>query len=132
MDLPNDWVDITESLPRGTPPTLAKPEGIGVVQFTVAKYSGGNTPKITIETLDGFIDEFFESKQLQRTEVSHDIGSNLCVSAISSEPDQLTRAWYVSDGTNIALVTYVCLDVNNKQVDMELNDASFIVKSIIF
>lgn len=43
--LPNDWVDVSDDMPEGTPPTLAKPDGVGALQFSVGSIGPAPTPR---------------------------------------------------------------------------------------
>jgi len=41
LDLPADWFDVTDDLPRDAPPTLARNSGVGALQFSIARYHSG-------------------------------------------------------------------------------------------
>ena len=49
--LPESWIDVTDDLPDGSPITLAKPDGIGALQFTFAKYQAGALPEVGVDDL---------------------------------------------------------------------------------
>lgn len=50
--LPNGWVDTSDDMPKGIPPTLAKPEGVGALQFSVGRYLSGADPQVSLDDLD--------------------------------------------------------------------------------
>ncbi|HSO31026.1 MAG TPA: hypothetical protein VLT33_00880, partial [Labilithrix sp.] len=56
MVIPDGWSDVTDDLPAGTPCTLARPDGIGALQFSRAHYRGGVVPEITVEDLESLLE----------------------------------------------------------------------------
>jgi len=58
ISLLEGWVDVTDDLPEGTPPTLAKPEGVGALQFSVAKYRAGAKPNVSEDDLEALLVKF--------------------------------------------------------------------------
>ena len=107
--LPKHWSDITDSLGEGMPFTLARTDGIGALQFSVAHYKKGQLPNIDAKTLRNFLDGLFEGQGFGRPKNSSDwsISDELAgVQGDHIDGAVQTRAWYVSDGRNIALVTY--------------------------
>ena len=53
LKLSEGWYDITHDLPDGSPCTLAKDDGVGALQFSVARYSGGPRPSYLPANLRG-------------------------------------------------------------------------------
>lgn len=62
VSLLNGWVDVSNNMPEGTPPTLAKPEGVGALQFSVGRYRAGTDPQFRPEDLDTLLREFADSR----------------------------------------------------------------------
>ena len=56
FDLPNDWEDVTDG--DDSPPALARPDGVGAVQFSFASRTDG--AQITIDDLQSQFAEFGE------------------------------------------------------------------------
>lgn len=131
--LPDGWVDITDDLGPGAVPTLARGEaGFGVLQFTSAFYTAGVDPTVTtahlVELLDG----------LQRARGLLPDGSPIVedlprpsVRADFSMGSDFVRVYYVSEGSNICLVTYVS-EAGSPKLESELVDADAIVSSLTF
>lgn len=105
------WDDLTDTDARPADPiTIANAQdGIGAFQITIAKYVSGPEPKASIETLTGMLDEFA---------VAHKLGDGFDVVVVSGiiavagkcyrVENEFIRVWYVSNGRNFALMTYVC------------------------
>ena len=111
---------------------MAKADGVGALQFSVAKHQAGSNPNITLTDLETMLGEFADK---------HSLGIPLDVERVTSASQlvggsfrgsgELIRAWYSSDGANVALVTYVTA-VPLPDAEAELADAGFIVRSINF
>jgi hypothetical protein len=129
---PGGWVDVTYSLDVVTPPvTLARPGGVGALQFSVAAYSGGERPDPSPDQLLGMLEGFGESRGLgaPQAAVATRAGRlRLAAASFRSEGD-FVRVWSVSDGLNFALVTYVCEAGRESE---ELADCERIVRSLAF
>lgn len=96
MDAVPGWFDVTADLETGSPPTLAKEDGIGALQFSSAKYAGGNDPRITATTLKSLLRDFQNREGLpQPKQVAETARS---ASATFQEEDQLLRVWFLSNG----------------------------------
>ena len=94
-----DWYDVTHEVEGENPPiTIAKPEGWGALQFSVANYRSGAIPNPSTEDLRTLLFEFAERNRLG---MAHDIcveENSLLLAAASFRPDLWMRAWYVSNG----------------------------------
>jgi hypothetical protein len=132
VSVPDDWRDVTDSLEREDCPfTLAVPnDGVGALQFSPAIYQGGQIPSPTIDDLNTMLTEFAE-KQGFGHPIENDTFSDGLLGATASfrGDDDFIAVWYVSDGKNIMLVTYVC-DWSSKDVEADARKA--IVSSIRF
>lgn len=132
IELPAGWVDVGEDMPEGAPPTLAKVDGVGALQFSVARYQSGANPNIHADDLDGLLREFARKSSLgDPSDVDHGEAASRYIGATFVRGTDLTRVWYASNGSNIALVTYVA-DAGNAACLAELTEAAEIVRSIDF
>lgn len=55
IELPADWVDVGEDMTEGAPPTLAKVDGVGALQFSVARFQSGANPDVHADDLDALL-----------------------------------------------------------------------------
>jgi hypothetical protein len=107
LEIPNGWKDLTE---KGKGPiTYGKREGAGVLQFSAGIYRGGRLPEVSLADLRGMLSDFGATRQLGtgadmrvREKPQRSIGMSFSVQG------RFVRVWYVSDGVNVALVTYNC------------------------
>ena len=127
------WVDMTSEISSKNPPfTLARNDGVGALQFSVATYVGAKLPAITLDSLNQLLDDFAQSRELRRSfnAVSQEGVDQFLVCARSFRlGPEFIRVWYCSDRRSIALVTYVCQDVSE---EMELPDCEQIVSNLKF
>jgi hypothetical protein len=130
LDLPEAWVDVTDDLPPDSPPTLARPDGIGAIQFTVARYATGTVPQFSEANLREMLARQTAAAtgldiQAELVEGLHIVGGTRVLE------ENALGAWYVSDGFNLAFVTYVGQG-SAELVEGEISDTRDIVNSIIF
>lgn len=131
--LPLGWVDVTDDLPDGSPYTLARGDGVGALQFSTARYRADARPEIRAEDLRDLLEEFAEARSLGEPNVSLSTSNTvqIAVSDFSVQGDFI-RAWYVSNGSDIVLVTYVADSGEGAALANELSEAASIVASIEF
>lgn len=106
-----EWEDITASLQERDPPiTVARSkDGVGAIQFSPAIYRSGPVPSPKVEDLRSMLSEFAERRALGEGFDSVPFtGSIFGIGLSFHSADDFVRAWYLSDGKNIMLVTYVC------------------------
>ena len=133
ISLLEGWADVTDDLPEGTPPTLAKPEGVGALQFSVAKYRAGARPNISQDDLEALLVEFAESRALgPASDLERGQGPSQRVSATFFREEDLVRVWYLTNGQDVALVTYVGPAAASPVSLSELAEANAMVGSIAF
>jgi hypothetical protein len=107
LELPHGWKDLTE---KGKGPiTFGRPEGAGVLQFSAGIYRSGRLPEVSLADLREMLSDFSTKRQLGigadirvREEPLRSVGMSFSVQG------RFLRVWYVSDGVNVALVTYNC------------------------
>jgi len=102
MLLSPSWCDITEDLPDGSPLTIARPDGMGALQFSVARWIGGPEPRPSAADL---------------------------AAATFTQDTATVRAWYISREGSFAKVTYAC---EGHPVESELLDCEQMVRSVTF
>lgn len=103
FDLPAGWEDVTDDLPGGGPPTLAKASGVGVIQFSIAEYGGGEKPNSDFDVLRSFMMEFCRTNFIDVERIfAAEFGDVTCVSVSSRTTDQNLSPWYLSDGADFA------------------------------
>lgn len=128
-DLPVGWTDTTV---EDAPFTLSKePDGVGALQFSVARYVDGVHPRISTSALVGLLQEFIEGSSQGPAEsvVREDGDLLLAAGSFPLDSETFARAWFVSDGANVAKVTYVCA---KQDLGGELAEAERLVRSIRF
>jgi hypothetical protein len=131
MTLPPEWVDITNDLPEGTPFTLAKPDGVGALQFSVATYDSGEIPRVEANDLREMLTEFAESEGLPAPVDIEQAGSKVMYcGADLSDDERLAWAWYVTNGVDVLFVTYNAQRTHVAEAASEVRDAKAIVASI--
>ncbi|HVJ83883.1 MAG TPA: hypothetical protein VNC50_22645, partial [Planctomycetia bacterium] len=110
VDLPPGWGDITPEVEADdAPPTVARDDGVGALQFSIGLYESGPRPRGDIEELQELLDGFAESHGLTSPSNTTREYSPRCLVAASFQPgDEFLRAWYFSEGGNFAFVTYTC------------------------
>ena len=104
-----------------------------MLQFSVARYHSGATPDIDVGGLRKMLVEFGNAHGLgapQRT--SEGRGHNNFVAGDFLSSHERIAAWYVTNGKDVAFVTYVVQAPNDPRVDGELGDASALVSSLDF
>jgi hypothetical protein len=128
---PDGWEDVTDSLEIADPPiTLARTDGVGALQFSVATYSSGTRPDPSTDDLLGMIEEFGRSRGLglPGNVLTRSGPLRMATGSFLADGD-FVRAWYVSDGLSFALATYVC--EAGSEAD-ELADCEQIIESLAF
>jgi hypothetical protein len=133
LGLPEPWCDITDDLPEGTSPTLARgAKGCGVLQFTIARHTGGAHPEFDGEKLKKLLLGFEEARGLEgRRNEALTENRNLVLRADYTMGSDFIRVYYVSDRANVLVATYLCQQ-DEAELKEELADADTIIESIKF
>lgn len=133
LALPTGWLDITDDLPSGSPSTLAREDGAGALQFSVARYGAGKPPNIGPDDLRGMLDDFSRSRALSAASEPRTWKSlNTYISNDYQSGVDFVRVWYVTNGKDVTLVTFVTRDADSSETQAELGEADSIVASISF
>ena len=127
------WSDITADLPSDSPPTLARGTGVGVIQFSVVRYQSGTKPVINEDELKALLLGFCKTHSLVSIEPSViSISNGLGVGGVSITAEEVMAVWYLSDGADVALVTYTSLKPENPKTREEIAEARAMVQSVQF
>lgn len=134
LELPTGWSDVTDDLPEGSPPTLAREDGVGALQFSIARHSGGASASFSIQVLLSLLEEFAAAHGLavaSNSIITSEKPGRLQISANLSDSSDFIRTWYVSDGTDLVLITYTT-DLTNAGAgaSADLQDAEAIVATV--
>ena len=109
VDLPENWEDVSEELGDEDLVTFAQLDGKGALQVSLAVYRAGGLPKIGHLDLEELRDDFARRQGLGSPIDTSTAETDLLVAEASYHSDSdLVRVWYVTDGANVALLTYVC------------------------
>ena len=131
VDVPQGWIDVTDSLEMtDSPHTLARPDGVGALQFSIALYQSGPEPNPSPEVLREMVEEFGASHGLgEPSAVVVESGPLRLAAGSFSWDDDFLRVWQVSDGKSFAFVTYTC---SANDVGPEVAECEMIVRTIVF
>ena len=130
ISTPDCWLDITSTLDKNSPFTLAKEDGVGALQFSIGIYQSGTIPNPTARDLLNMGLEFGSSKHLTSVFDESMVADRIHIGAVSYQWDSnFLRVWYVSDGYSVAFVTYTC-DWND--VGAEVAECEDIVQRLSF
>ena len=132
LELPPGWVVVTDELPEGAPPTLAKTDGLGALQFSVATPGAGPRPTVELEDLEDLLRNFADNQGFDEPLIEIHPGKTKLVSADFRGDEDFLRVWYGSDGTNVMLVTYFSAAPEDERLPDEVSEAEAIVSSVAF
>jgi hypothetical protein len=128
---PASWLDITHDMEERDPPfSLARSDGVGAIQFSVAEFRGGRPPRINLSAITELLADFAQSRELgQSYDAAYRENPLLIAAASFNSCDRFWRVWYCSDGQSVTLVTYNCLTGLEQA---ELVDCESIVRNLKF
>ena len=131
IDCCEGWCDITDEVEVADAPwTLAKPDGVGAFQFSVATYKSGRIPNPTPESLLSLLRDFAISHELgEPADIVTEAGELRIAAGSFRQGDSFIRAWYISDGHSFARITYTCAF---GQQQAELSDCEQMVRTLRF
>jgi hypothetical protein len=124
------WLDVTEADSANKPFTLARGDGVGALQFSIASFRGGKVPDPNPTGLLSMLRDYLESSQLgEPTDIATESEPVRLAAGSVRDDEWFMRIWYVSDARNFAFVTYT-VEWRNRQI--ELAECERIVRSIEF
>ena len=132
LRLPSDWRDITDDLPDGSPPTLAKPNGLGAIQFSIARHQGGEAAHIDRAALQGLLEDFCARHGFDCLPQSDDHDNIQVVKSRAIVDAELVAIWFASNGADVVLATYVSQQPGSRDTTDELNEAEAVIGSLRF
>ncbi len=132
FDVPEEWCDITPENDPSYPFTMALDGGIGVIQVSLAEWTGGPRPAIDGSGLAEMFAKYCVTQGIELQAEQFVGASPLGVGGRHASSDELFAAWYLSDGQNVALVTYVSQFPNEPASEDELSVASRLISSASF
>jgi hypothetical protein len=92
LELIEGWSDITDTS-KGLPFTMAREDGVGAFQFSVAHYKSGAEPNATIEDLIRMLASFFHAKALGEMSDVCSASDPLMVAGATSRIEGVVRVW---------------------------------------
>ena len=134
LEVPPGWHDVTDCVEEDDPPiTLGREEGVGAIQISIALYEDGELADPTPDDLLDLLRAMAEAQGLgEPTDLASKSATSLRIAAASflkEEEGEFLRVWHVSDGTNFALISYMCeLGMQGE----ERADCEAIVESLAF
>ncbi|WP_395613832.1 hypothetical protein [Allosphingosinicella sp.] len=132
LSLQSDWRDITDDLPEGAPPTLAKPDGVGAIQFSIARHKAGNAPNVDAMRLQALLSDFCTRRDLECRPQSECHDNINIVKSHTVVDGELVAVWYASNGSDIILATYISQQAGSLATINELNEAEALISSLKF
>lgn len=131
VQVPPGWEGITDVVQADAPPyTLARCDGVGALQFSIALYKSGRIPNPTAGELQKMVETFGDERGLgEASEFVIETGPPVLAAGTFRWGDDFVRVWQVSDGCSFALVTYTCAA---RDVGPEVAVCADIVRSIEF
>src|SRR5690348_3167947 len=102
------WLDVTHEIEGDHPPfTLAKKDGVGVLQFSLDIYAKGIKSEVTLMELQKLAKDFGLSRELGKGYAQQVCNQPLLTYAQSfNSATHFIRVWYCSNQQDVALVTY--------------------------
>lgn len=132
IDLAKDWCDLEpDPVGEAQPRTLSRPLGVGALQLSTAIYRGGKRPNAERFVLLSLLLDFASSRGLGEPAdiVTSENKLSLTAAASFRWQKDFVRLWYISDGSNFAMVTYTCAW---GQQDGELPDCERMLETLRF
>ena len=123
--------DRTLQWAENPPVTVARDDGVGALQFSIALYESGPRPREDVEELQALLDEFAGSHGCTSpSDTTRERSPRGLVASSFQWDGGFLRAWYVSESGNFAFVTYTC--DRSSLGARELREAEKIVRSLVF
>jgi hypothetical protein len=124
------WKEMTWPFPKCGPFTLVKSSKGGALQFSPALYKAGPLPHLNSDALLAMAREFAIAKNLGPVFDEFTESGELTIAGLSVHSgSDFIRVWYIFDGKNVALATY--LHIWGRHVN-ELAECEKIIRSLCF
>lgn len=132
FEVPEEWCDITPEDDPAHPFTMALDGGVGVIQISLAEWNGGVRPDITENRLRSMFAEYCRAHDLSIDGSAFSSKDVIGIGGSQLAVDEQFGAWYVSNGVNVALVTYVSQHPSEPGTRAEFEVAEHVVESACF
>lgn len=132
VDAPATWADITGELEQPMPFTLRDTaRDLGALQFSVATYKSGPVPDPSPAALLQMARELAMAAQLTALDDARAVQEGgLRIGALGCcDGSNYIHIWYVSDGRNIAKITYTC---GSGEQSMQMAECEAIIRTLRF
>ncbi len=137
VNAPRAWHDVTDELDTVERPwTLVRSNEGGAFQFSAASYRRGQVPLPGTDALLQMAREFGTVRGLGKgfdenvSEGSLEAAASPRIGAISyAAPDSFIRVWYVSDGFNLLMATFMA-DSQSPDRIQELTECEEMIRSV--
>lgn len=129
FDAPDDWGDITPEDDHTYPLTLALDDGVGVIQLSRAEWTGGRRPDISVEGLRSLFATYCKNQNIEVEPCSWDNAGVIGVGGRGTLGEDTVGIWYISDGADVVLVTYLGGEPNQASTELECEVAAQMVES---
>jgi hypothetical protein len=131
LSLVEGWQDVTNDLSEGSPPTLARADGVGVMQVSCGAYTGGAPPNVAAEDLKEMLFDFARRHSFATPQQVREVkAAEVVVSADLSKEGEVVVVWYATNYWSVALVTYTAISERTQAVSEEIEAVERMVCSI--
>jgi hypothetical protein len=131
FEVPEDWCDITPEDDPGHPFTMALEGGVGAIQVSLVEWKEGERVNIN-DHLQSMFAEHCRAQGLAIEASAFKNGDVVGIGGSRSTATELTGAWFVTNGLNVALVTYISQHPKESATTTELDVAERLVASARF
>jgi hypothetical protein len=106
----DEWFDTTENFDAPSKPfTMTKQNGVGALQFSPALYVSGPRPSPTKDDLLSMAIELGHSRGIDEAQDIETFEDGLVGAGVTfREGGDFVQVWYLSQGGNFMLATYLC------------------------
>jgi len=116
IELADGRFDITDTLEADSPFTLAREDGIGAFQLSLARFSSGAVPNATAEDLRGMLESFGSKRNLgSPIDVRIHDQKVRCIGGSFSSEDFI-RVWYATNGRSFIFASHVAAHTAPEEV----------------
>ena len=117
IDCCEGWCDITDEVEVADAPwTLAKPDGVGAFQFSIATYKSGRIPDPTPESLLFLLRDFAISHELgEPADIVTEAGELRIAAGSFRQGDSFIRAWIFRTVVALRGLLTPALSVSSRQ-----------------
>src|SRR5215813_7707955 len=104
FEVPEEWCDITPEDDPTFPFTMALNGGVGVIQISLAEWTGGERPDVTAGRLQSMFANYCEAQSLIIKASAFSNSEIAGIGGSRSTAEEFFGVWYVTNGAHVALV----------------------------